>query len=104
MIDTKALIEKLRPLKPEKVILFGSYAKGRPKPTSDVDLLIIRKTDKKPAERIAEALNLVWGSVPHIELQVLTPEEFSRAVLENKYFITQEVLKHGKVIYEKKSR
>lgn len=104
MLDTKTLVKKLKPLKPEKVILFGSYAKGKPKAGSDVDLLIIRKTDKKPAERIAEALNLVWGSVPHIELQVLTPQEFSQAVLENKYFITQEVLKHGKVIYEKKSQ
>lgn len=103
MFDAKALVEKLKPLKPEKVILFGSYAKGNPEPTSDVDLLIVRKTNKKPSERIIEALSLVWGSIPHIELQVLTPEEFSQAITENRYFITQEVLKHGKVIYEKKS-
>lgn len=103
MLDIKALVEKLKPLDPEKVILFGSYAKGHPKLTSDVDLLIVRKTNKKPSERITEALSLVWGSIPHIELQVLTPTEFSKAVTENRYFITQEVLKHGKVIYEKKS-
>lgn len=95
------LVNKLKSLNPQKIILFGSYAKGNIRPESDVDVLIIKQTKKKPAERVAEALNLVWGNVPHIEPQVLTPEELDQAIAENRFFITQEVLKHGKTIYEK---
>jgi predicted nucleotidyltransferase len=102
MINTASLVKKLRPLDPEKIILFGSFAKGKTKPESDIDLLIIKRTKKRPVERVAEALRLVWGGVPHIEPQVLTPEEFSRAIADNRFFITQEVLKYGKIIYEKK--
>ena len=101
MLDTKALVEKLKPLAPERIILFGSYAKGNPKPESDIDILIIQRSNKTPSERIADALKLVWGSVPHIEPQVFTPEEFQQAIQQNRFFITQEVLKYGKTIYEK---
>jgi len=101
MIDTNFLVEKLKPLNPEKIILFGSFAKGRERPESDIDLLIIKRTKKKPADRVAEVLRFIWGHVPNIEPQVLTPEEFSKAVAENRFFITEEVLKYGKTIYEK---
>lgn len=101
MFDTRFIIEKLKPLDPEKIILFGSYAQGTPRPESDIDVLIIKKTKKSPAERVGEVLKLVWGNIPHIEPQVLTPGEFQEAIEENRFFITQEVLKHGKIIYEK---
>lgn len=103
MIDTKILIEKLKALDPQKVILFGSYAKGEITTESDFDILIIKRTRKKPSERIAEALQVVWGNVPHIEPLILTPKEFKRAIKENRFFITQEILKHGRVIYEKEN-
>ncbi len=100
-IDTTTIVNKLKHLKPEKIILFGSYARGNPDPESDVDVLVIQKTRKKPMERVSQVLRSVWGSVPNIEAQVLTPEEFQLAINQNRFFITQEVLKHGKVIYEK---
>lgn len=103
MFDTNKIVEKLKPLNPEKIILFGSFAKGDARADSDIDLLIIKKTNKRPVQRIADALKLVWGNIPHIEPQVLTPDEFNEAIAENKFFITQEVLKYGKVIYEAKN-
>ncbi len=101
MLNIDSLVSKLKPLNPEKIILFGSYARGQTGPESDIDLLIIKRTKKKPADRVAEVLRLVWGHVPHIEPQVFTPEEISQAVAENRFFITQEALKYGKTIYEK---
>lgn len=101
MYNIKAIVNKLKCLDPEKIILFGSYAKGKSTPESDVDLLIIRQTNKKPAERVADVLKIVWGDMPHVEPYVLTPIEFDKAVAEGRYFLTQEILKHGKVIYEK---
>ncbi len=38
MID----IEKLKPLNPDKRILFGSYAYGKPNEDSDIDLFLIK--------------------------------------------------------------
>jgi len=38
-------------ISPEKIILFGSYASGETSPDSDIDLLIIKKTQERPAER-----------------------------------------------------
>lgn len=100
MFNVDYLVEKLKPLNPQKIILFGSYAKGNPSDESDVDILIIQKTNKRPVDRIAEVMPLIWGNIPHVEPQVLTPQEFEQAIRENRFFITQEVLKYGKVIYE----
>lgn len=46
MINTAKLVDKLKPLHPEKIILYGSFAKGKQSPESDIDLLIITKTKK----------------------------------------------------------
>ena len=34
---------------PQKIILFGSYALGTPRPESDVDLLIVMRNEEKKA-------------------------------------------------------
>ncbi len=45
----QAILERLRPLDPERVILFGSYARGNPTEDSDVDLYVVTKDDFVPA-------------------------------------------------------
>jgi len=49
-IDTikKEIVDRLKPLNPEKVILFGSYAWGNPNEDSDVDLYVVTKDDFLP--------------------------------------------------------
>lgn len=42
------IVGYLRPINPEKVILFGSYAHGMPNPDSDIDLYIVTKEDFIP--------------------------------------------------------
>lgn len=44
----KQLIERLKPLNPERVILFGSYASGHSHIDSDIDLMIVLKDDFMP--------------------------------------------------------
>lgn len=41
--------DALKPLRPEKVILFGSYAWGRPTEDSDIDLYVVTRDDFMPA-------------------------------------------------------
>lgn len=42
------IVEKLKPLQPEKIILFGSYAYGTPTEDSDIDLYIVTKDNYVP--------------------------------------------------------
>lgn len=42
------IVEKLKPLDPEKVILFGSYAYGTPTEDSDIDLYVVTKDEFIP--------------------------------------------------------
>ncbi len=42
------IIERLKPIHPEKVILFGSYAYGEPNKDSDIDLLVVTQDDFIP--------------------------------------------------------
>ena len=44
----KIVVSALLPLEPEKVILFGSYAKGMEKEGSDVDIYVVSKEDYIP--------------------------------------------------------
>jgi len=58
----KEIIERLKPLHPEKVILFGSYAYGKPNKDSDIDLLVVTQDDFIPqnfAEKMKVTLRVV---------------------------------------------
>ena len=48
--------------KPEKVILFGSYAWGKPTEDSDVDLFIVKKSRKRRIDRERELLEHLFGN------------------------------------------
>ena len=44
---------------PEKIILFGSLAEGKVHEWSDIDLIIIKETDKRPIDRCIEVARLI---------------------------------------------
>ena len=48
-----------REFQPERIILFGSYAYGKPRPDSDVDLLVVLAFDGKGGRKSLEILNRV---------------------------------------------
>ncbi len=84
---------------PEKIILFGSFARGEEKPSSDVDLLIIKKTGKKRVKRIHEVLMLVQSELP-LEPLVYSPGEVKERLRLGDLFL-RDVFEHGKVLYDK---
>lgn len=84
--------------RPEKIILFGSYASGRTHVWSDVDIIAVKKTNKRFYDRINEVSALIPHEIP-VDILVYTPEEFNKMAKGN-YFIRDEVLKKGKIIYE----
>ena len=62
---------------PEKIILYDSYAYGNPTSDSDIDLLIIKDTAKRPVDRFVEVKQIIYQpgrSIP-ISPIVYTPKE-----------------------------
>ena len=84
---------------PDKIMLFGSFAKGNVGEWSDIDMIIVKDTDKTFLDRIKEVLLLL---MPRVGLDVLvyTPDEFQK-LCDTKLFFKEEVLPQGKVIYER---
>lgn len=85
--------------RPERIILFGSFACGKPKAESDLDLLVIKKSKKTKVERIKEILMKTDSNLP-LEPLVYTPEEL-KTRLDLGDFFFQNIIKKGKVLYDK---
>ena len=93
------IVHRLKKYKPEKVILFGSHARGSPDPYSDIDVVIIKKTRKFFLDRIKDVLKIAKPNFA-IDILVYTPDEFEKMSSEGNAFL-EYIIKEGKVIYEK---
>jgi uncharacterized protein len=85
--------------KPDKIILFGSYAYGSPHTDSDVDLLVIMPT-RNELDQAFKIRCEVPAPFP-MDLLVRTPKEIKWRLEESDLFHTKIVNK-GKPLYEKK--
>lgn len=83
---------------PERIILFGSRARGRAHADSDVDLLVVMECEGPGARQAAEILNRVQPEFA-VDLIVRTPEELRRRLALEDRFLT-DVVRHGQVLYE----
>jgi len=84
--------------RPEKIILFGSYAYGVPHADSDVDILVVM-----PArQQHTQAVRIRWA-IPApfpMDLIVRTPKNLQWRLEDGESFHT-EIVSKGKVLYEK---
>ena len=90
-------------LKPERIILFGSYAYGNPTHDSDVDLFVIMETHGKTKEKHREISLLLYTRQFPVDIIVKTPKEVEDALkggVDNGFFI-REIIKKGKVLYDR---
>ena len=97
------IVEKLkREYQPEKIILYGSYAYGNPTRDSDIDLFIVKDTDRNRVERFVEIKTLIYDPQRKISVQplVLTPGEVQDRMELGDDFIT-EIVKQGQILYTK---
>ncbi len=85
---------------PEKIILFGSHAYGRPKPWSDVDLLVVMETPLTPREQKLEIARQFYGLPFSLDIKVRTPADLARRVEQGDFFL-REVVRRGRVLYER---
>ena len=85
---------------PEKIILFGSLATGRIREDSDIDLLIIKETSKRPLERTMDVTAMLNYPRVAMDIFVYTPAELDYLIKQGSQFIA-EILEQGKVLYER---
>jgi predicted nucleotidyltransferase len=97
--EVRRVVECLRRYDPDKIILFGSYARGDADEYSDIDLLIIKQTDQPFLARLDEVARLI-DPPRHVEALVYTPAELEQMIQQGNDFILT-ALEDGKVIYEK---
>ena len=96
--ELKRIVGKFEELDVEKVILFGSLATNNVHKISDIDLIIIKKTDERFLDRLE---NIYQHLMPEVGMDILvyTPEEFEE--VKGKSDFIRSALKNGRVIYEK---
>ncbi len=82
---------------PERVVLFGSYARGAPHASSDVDLLVIMAHDSRNIDKACEITRSVDRSFP-LDLIVRKPDETRRRLKDHDVFLGS-VMREGRVLY-----
>jgi predicted nucleotidyltransferase len=110
MIDIEELkpliVERLKPLNPDKIILFGSYAYGEPNEDSDIDLLLLKDIEKSKIryERL-QGQKLLWALVKQekvgFDLFVDSDEQVNYRIKNFNDQFYQEIAEKGIVIYAK---
>ena len=107
MIDIEKIkgeiVEKLKPLNPDKIILFGSYANGTPNEDSDIDLFLLK--DDLSLEQTREyeinASMQIYDLVKKYKIgfDILSAPTAYIETRED-YFYKVDILQNGKVLYE----
>jgi len=102
MVDTRFIREfsrrVAREFRPERIILFGSYASGQPTPDSDVDILVVLPFQGRGARKAIEILNRIEPGFP-VDMLVRTPAQVRQRLTWGDCFM-REIIEHGKVLYE----
>jgi len=89
--------EVAREFRPKQIVLFGSYAYGKPTADSDVDVMVILPYRKgtRPSLEIRRRVNAGFP----VDILVRGPEDIEQRLREGDSFIT-EVMTRGRVLYE----
>ncbi len=96
------IVEKIvREIQPEKIILYGSYARGDFHKDSDVDLFIIKDSDGASRMMERKVDGLFNGRLFPLDIRVRKPSEVAWNFRAQNPFYLYHIFKDGKVLYEK---
>jgi predicted nucleotidyltransferase len=99
MKKIRALARRIaREFHPERVVLFGSYAEGRPTADSDVDLLVVLAHERRAIDKAVEIRLALSPEIP-LDILVRTPETIRKRIRMGDTFLS-DILDNGKVLYE----
>jgi uncharacterized protein len=83
---------------PDKIVLFGSAARGEMGPNSDLDLLIVKGGKYDPRKLATEIYSHLAGADAAVDVIVATPEEVER-YRNSHCMVICPAMKEGKVVY-----
>ena len=83
---------------PEKIILFGSAARGEMGPHSDVDLLVIKRGEFHQGRLTGEIYMNLFGVGQAVDVILVTPEEMER-YRHAHCLVIAPALREGRVVY-----
>src|SRR5206468_5909406 len=83
--------------KPERIILFGSYAYGAPTADSDVDLLVVMPCKNDSSRKAFEIRRAIPADFP-VDLLVRSPEQIKQRLELNDWFM-REIIEESRTIY-----
>ncbi len=91
----------VRVIHPEKIILFGSYARGDYSRESDLDLFIIKDSDQDSRKMRRQVDRILTGRRFGTDIYVRKPAEVEWNMKAKNPFYTHHIFKDGKVLYDK---
>jgi predicted nucleotidyltransferase len=91
-----------RKFRPQRIILFGSYAYGKPTPDSDVDLLVVMRHRGRGMNKAIEIETKVPAPFP-CDLLVRSPRKLQERLVLGDFFL-REIVAKGQVLYETADR
>jgi predicted nucleotidyltransferase len=84
--------------RPQRIVLFGSYAYGEPTHDSDVDLLVVLPFSGRPVRKAIEIRSRVRPKIP-VDLMVRTPDQLADRIEQGDWFM-REIVEKGRTLYE----
>lgn len=92
------IVKALLPLEPERIYLFGSWARGEADDLSDLDLVVVADTMLPFFDRLKAAAALLPETIGAADILVYTPDEFD-SMRRNGNAFAELVAEEGRLIY-----
>jgi len=92
------ILAALRPYEPERIYLFGSAAFGEADALSDIDVVVIMRSELSFLDRLRQVGRSLPAEVGGIDILVYTPDEFASMQREGNAF-AEMVTEEGRLIY-----
>ncbi len=84
---------------PDKIILFGSWAWGKPGPNSDVDLFVV-KDSQNTRQLAGDIRGFLWSCDMPLDIIVYKPENVEKSIKKGNFFV-RNIIHQGKILYER---
>jgi len=105
-VDESVLAEVVRRVvaaaQPEKIIVFGSAARGEVRAGSDLDLLVVKREPGDRGRLVERIYMSLLGVGQAVDVVVVTPEELER-YRDVEYLVVGPALREGRVVYERRA-
>ncbi len=102
-VDPEVLADVVRRVvdaaSPEKIVLFGSAARGEMGPNSDIDLLVVKDTTSR-AKEVEGIYARLWGVEAAVDVVMVTPREVA-SMRTSHALVVKPALQEGRVVYER---